>query len=149
MASRGIEKLTESAKPLLKHGETIQFVFPADTMNRELHRSFRMIPILGSILLLPLVLKDTFRNPWMALVLTDQRILVCHRPRMFPGNLPRRKVGGIIRELPRTTMLGYTDRSWIKTESLGQPIYISHRYVDGVIKADALARKAARNPGAS
>lgn len=149
MPSKTVAKLTESASPLLKHGETIEFVFPADTMNHDLHASLRVIPLFGHLLALPLALKATFRNPWLAIVITDQRILVCRRTRMFPGNIARKRIKEVIRELPRTTMLGYTDESWIKTESLGQPIYISHRYVDGVIKADALARRAARKTGSS
>lgn len=103
--------IRETAKEHLREGEQIQAVFSVQNS-------------LGVIAAL--------RNGYRAVVVTDQRILVCRvgRFRIF-------RVRGIQTELPRATEIGEPSGVWWHCTTLGpEPLYVGSVHHDDIRDAD-------------
>ena len=114
------DKIRANAQHVLRPGEVIQAVIPAQTVS----------PYFALITYWIIV----FSNAYRVIVVTDQRILVCRS-----GRLRITPVGEVEREAPRGTRIGPGAGVWYKTESLGGPLYIARRFYKDVAAADALA----------
>ena len=114
------DTIRTNAAQLLKPGEEIQAVIPAQTVSQYLALISYWIII--------------FSNAYRVIVVTNQRILVCRsgRFRMSPVN-------DVLHELPRQTRIGPPTGLWYRTESLGQPLYINRRFFKDVKAADGTA----------
>jgi hypothetical protein len=117
-------RLVTNAARLARPGEEVQFVFPARTTNPGVLRAMRLVSSL-------IVLIMAFYTRHRFIVITSERILVCKAKRF-----KREVVGEVLRVVPRVTQIGTTENSWIKTTSFGGRLYIYHRYIDFIVKAD-------------
>ena len=114
------DKIRANAQHVLRPGEVIQAVIPAQTVS----------PYLAMITYWIII----FSNAYRIIVVTDQRILVCRT-----GRWTFTPVREVEREAPRGTRIGPGTGLWHKTESLGEPLYIAWRFYKDVAQADALA----------
>jgi hypothetical protein len=121
------DKIRANAQHVLRPGEVIQAVIPAQTVSPN----FALISYWIII----------FSNAYRVIVVTDQRILVCRS-----GRLTITPVGEVAREAPRATRIGPATGLWYKSESLGEPLYIGKRFYKDVAAADAMAA-ATPDPG--
>ncbi len=112
------DKLRKNAAPLLQPGETIQAVFPAQTVSAYF--------VLVSIWII------IFANAYRVVVVTDRRILVCRS-----GRFRITPVRAIEREIPRGTRIGEPTGLWWPCDSLGGRLYINRRFHKDVKAADA------------
>jgi hypothetical protein len=115
------DKLRASAEPLLESGEEIQAVFNAQTTSQ-------WFALISYWILL-------FANGYRIVVVTDRRILVCRT-----GRFRVTPMKGVLRELPRNTLIGPAHGIWYRTESLGERLYIHKRFHKDVALADAEVR---------
>jgi hypothetical protein len=113
------DKLRTNAAHLLESGETIQVVFHAQTTSQYFALLSYWIILL--------------KNAYRVVVVTDRRILVCSSGRLNPT-----KVGEVLREVPRDTMIGPASGLWYRCESLGERLYIGKNFHKDVAQADAL-----------
>src|SRR5579859_816035 len=120
------DKIRANAQQVLQPGEVIQAVIPAQTVS----------PYFVLITYWIIILSNAYR----VIVVTDRRIMVCRS-----GRLRISPVGQVEFQVPRGTLIGPGTGLWYKSESLGQPLYISRRFFNDVAAADALA---AADPGA-
>ena len=120
------DKIRANAQQVLQPGEVIQAVIPAQTVS----------PYFALITYWIIILSNAYR----VIVVTDRRIMVCRS-----GRLTISPVGQVEFEVPRGTRIGPATGLWSKSESLGQPLFISRRFFKDVAEADALA---AADPGA-
>jgi hypothetical protein len=117
------DKMRANAAHLLHDGETIEQVFPAQTS------TFWWVGPVGALLVFLLLL---FKSMYRAVVVTDQRILVCHAGRFFVT-----KVKDVITELPRSTSIGPPRGVvWYRCETLGERLYIHKRFHKDIAQAD-------------
>jgi hypothetical protein len=114
------EKLRFSAGHHLAEHEAIQYVIPGLTRNPEWPTVLRLLWLAG--------------NPYVVIIVTDKRILLCRR-----RYLRRSRVKNVIRALPRRTMIGHDNGLVFKSTSLGQRIYILQRWSEEVVRADLWA----------
>ena len=114
------DKIRANAQHVLRPGEVIQAVIPAQTVS----------PYLALITYWIIV----FSNAYRVIVVTEHRILVCRT-----GRWTFTPVGEVEREAPRGTRIGPGTGLWHKTESLGGLLYIAMRFYKDVAEADALA----------
>ena len=114
------DKIRANAQHVLRPGEVIHAVIPAQTVS----------PYFALITYWIIILSNAYR----VIVVTDQRILVCRS-----GRLTITPVGEVEREAPRGTRIGPVTGLWYKTESLGEPLYIARRFFNDVAEADARA----------
>ncbi len=112
------EKIAAGVQPHLEPGETVQAVFPAQTLSPYW-------AILTYIVL--------FFNMFRVVVATDRRILVCNT-----GKLTTAKVKGVRASHPRQTRIGPPSGLWWKCESLGEKMYVHKRFHKDVQQADAV-----------
>jgi hypothetical protein len=113
------DQFRKNAAPLLQPGESIQSVFAAQTVSQY----FALISYWIII----------FKNAYRVVVVTDRRILVCSS-----GRFRITPVKGVLRELPRHTVIGPAHGLWYKSESLGERLYINKRFHKDVAAADSL-----------
>lgn len=111
------DKITASLQPHLEPGETVQAVFPAQTMS----------PYWAILTYLVL-----FFNKYRVVAATDRRILVCDTARLTTA-----KVKGVRAAHPRSTRIGPPSGLWWKCESLGEKMYVHKRFHKDVEQADA------------
>jgi len=111
------EKIRANAAPLLREGEEIQAVIPAQTISAY----YALISAWIIILL----------NGHRVIVATDRRILLCGS-----GRFSLTEVREVLAELPRQTAIGPALGLWYKTESLGERLYIHRRFHKDVAAAD-------------
>jgi hypothetical protein len=114
------DKIRANAGHLLRPGEVIQAVIPAQTVSQY----FALISYWIII----------FANAHRVIVATDQRILVCRS-----GRFTMTPVGAVEREVPRGTLIGPAHGLWYKCESLGERLYIHRRFHKDIAEADATA----------
>ena len=114
------DKIRTNAQSLLQPGEVIQAVIPAQTTSQY----FALLSVWIIVL----------SNAYRVIVVTDRRILLCQS-----GRFRNSPVKGIVRELPRQTVIGPAHGLWYRTESLGERLYINFRFQADVAAADALA----------
>ncbi len=112
------DKITVSLQPQLEPGETVQAVFPAQTMS----------PYWAVLTYLVL-----FFNKYRVVAATDRRILVCDTARFSTA-----KVKGVRAAHPRGTRIGPPSGLWWKCESLGEKMYVHKRFHKDVEQADAV-----------
>jgi hypothetical protein len=112
------DKLRANASHLLENGETIQQVFCAQTTSQ-------WFALLSYWIII-------FKNAYRVVVVTDRRIMVCRS-----GRMTTTKVGEVLHELPRSTMIGPASGLWWKCESLGDRLYVHKRFHKDVDAADA------------
>jgi hypothetical protein len=112
------DKMRANAAHLLESGETIQEIFGAQTTSQW----FALVSMW--IILI--------KNAYRVVVVTDRRILVCRS-----GRLTTTKVGEVLHELPRHTMIGPASGLWWKCESLGDRLYVHKRFHKDIAQADA------------
>lgn len=112
------DKMRQNAGHLLENGETIQQVFPAQTMSQYW------------VLLTYWIM--VFKVGFRVVVVTDRRILVCRA-----GRLAATKVKEVANELPRHTMIGPARGLWYKSETLGERLYVHKRFHKDIAQADA------------
>jgi hypothetical protein len=117
------DKIKSNAAHLLRPGEVLQAVIPAQTISQY----FALITYWIII----------FANAYRVIVVTDQRILLCRS-----GRFSMTRVGEVQREFPRGTMIGPAHGLWYKSESLGEQLYVNRRFHKDVAQADALAAPA-------
>ena len=111
-----LEGLHDDAKRLLGDGERLQHLIPA-----WFHRP-----------------RERGAQRPLALILTNKRILLCSvRARLF-GSL---SLGHVMREFPRSTLIGYSHEKWMETKSFGHHLFISERFRDDVLRADTWNRR--------
>jgi hypothetical protein len=113
------DQFRKNAAPLLQPGESIQSVFPAQTVSQY----FALISFWIIV----------FKNAYRVVVVTDRRILICSS-----GRFRVTPVKAILRELPRQTVIGPAHGLWYKSESLGEKLYINKRFHKDVANADAM-----------
>jgi len=114
------DKIRANADHLLRPGEVMQAVIPAQTVSQY----FALISYWIII----------FANAYRVIVVTDQRVLVCRS-----GRFRITPVGAVEREVPRGTAIGPAHGLWYKCESLGERLYINRRFHKDVAEADATA----------
>jgi hypothetical protein len=112
------DKIRANAAHVLREGETIQAVIPAQTTSQY-------FALISYWIIL-------FTNAYRVIIVTDQRVLVCHSGRMVMT-----QVKDIVHELPRNTRIGPASGLWYKTEELGEKLYIAKRFHKDVAEADA------------
>jgi hypothetical protein len=112
------DKMRNNAAHLLERGETIQQVFPAQTMSQYWAIVSHWV----------MVFKVGFR----VVVVTDRRIMVCQAGRFAPT-----KVNGVVNELPRHIMIGPARGLWYRFEILGERLYVHKRFHKDIAQADA------------
>lgn len=113
------DKLTQRVQPFLEPGETVQAVFPAQTMSQW----WALLTVWALL----------FKQRYMMVVVTDQRIVVG-----TGGRLSMTKMTGVARSLPRHTRIGPPQGLWYKCETLGEKLYIHRRFHKDIAQADAL-----------
>jgi hypothetical protein len=111
------DQLRANAAHLLGPDETIETVFPAQTVSQWFSLVSYWIIILA--------------NAYRVVVVTNRRIIVCNsgRFRMTP-------VKDVIRELPRQLSIGPANGLWYRTEVLGERLYIAKRFHKDIAAAD-------------
>ncbi|MCW2495672.1 MAG: hypothetical protein JWQ77_1596, partial [Jatrophihabitans sp.] len=114
------DKLRANAAHVLQPGETIQAVIPAQTTSQW----FALISYW--IILLT--------NAYRVIVVTDRRILVCRS-----GRFRITPVKDVVRELPRSTVIGPATGLWYRCDQLGERLYINKRFHKDVLAADTSA----------
>ena len=112
------DKLRSNAAPLLQPGETIQAIFPAQTVSAYLSLISYWI----------IILSDAYR----VVVVTDRRIMVCKS-----GRFRITPVKAIETELPRSTRIGEPSLLWWPSTTLGRKLYIHRRFHKDVRDSDA------------
>lgn len=116
-----LDSLREDATKFLRDGEKVERMIPA-YLHRPRERGKPERPL--------------------ALVFTNTRVLLCNiRARLF-GPL---SLGTVMREFPRSTKIGHSAEPWMETKSFGHRLFISHRHVDDVMKADAWSGRTPRD----
>jgi hypothetical protein len=113
------DTLRANAAKHLQAGETIQAVFPAQTVSQY-------FALLSYWIIF-------FQNALRVVVVTDRRILICKS-----GRLRMSPVNDVVGEVPRNTRIGPATGLWYKTEALGQKLYINRRFFKDVEAADAV-----------
>lgn len=122
------DKIRTNAAPHLQPGETVQVVFPAQTISQYL---FLPLLLLG---ILPLVIALLVARPFRTVVVTDRRILVCQA-----GRLRTTTVEQVLEEGARTTRLGEPSGLWWVCTSLGSSkLHVNKRFHRDVRESDAL-----------
>ena len=111
------DKLRTNAASYLQPGEQIQAVFCAQSTSAW----FALISFWIIIL----------SNAYRAVIVTDQRILVCQA-----GRLTQSAVKAVLREVPRSTQSGPPHGLWYQTDALGEKLYIPKRFAKDVTAAD-------------
>lgn len=114
------DKLSSNAQRILRPGEQIQAVIPAQTTSQYFALLSFWIIILS--------------RAYRVIVVTDQRIVVC-----FSGRFRITPVMDIERELPRSTKIGPASGLWYRCESLGEKLYINRRFHRDINAADSSA----------
>lgn len=112
------DKLRSNAQSLLEPGETIQAVFPAQTVSQYFALISYWIIILS--------------NAYRVVVVTDRRILICRT-----GRFRVSPVKGVLMALPRHMRIGPAHGLWYKTDVLGETLYIHRRFHKDIAAADA------------
>ena len=114
------DTLRTNAAKVLRPGEVMQTVFPAQTTSAW----FALISYWIIIL----------KNSYRVVVVTDQRILVCRS-----GRFRVTPVNEVVDEYPRSTRIGPTSGLWHKWEAPGETLYIAKRFFKDVAEADGQA----------
>jgi hypothetical protein len=121
-ATKGVDvairdTLRTGAQPLLRQGESIEAVFAAQATS----------PYFSLLSIWIIVIQNGYR----VVIVTDQRIIVCHS-----GRTRISKVNDVIAEFPRSTKIGPTSGIWYSTNALGERLYIHRRFHKDVAVAD-------------
>ena len=135
MANR--ETLRTDAAKVLKPGETIQAVIPAQTINPLLYVPMAVMAVVPAILIILIA------EPFRVIVVTDRRILVCKSGKFGSG-----AIKDVVTEVKRRTPIGPPEQQnaflrvlqglRFKCRSLGEePLHIPQRYFADVRAADA------------
>ncbi|HVE26305.1 MAG TPA: hypothetical protein VNC22_12915 [Sporichthya sp.] len=135
MANR--ETMRANAAKLLKPGETVQAVIPAQTINPLLYLPLAIMSVVPAILIVLIA------KPFRVIVVTDRRILVCRS-----GTFSSSAVDDVVTELKRKTAIGPPEQDprllrmlqglRFKCKSLGEePLHIPRRFFADVRAADA------------
>jgi hypothetical protein len=118
------DTLRKNAAPLLAPDELLQAILPAQTTSQYFSLlSFWII---------------VFRNSYRVIVVTDRRILVCGS-----GRFRVTPVKGVLRELPRSIVIGPAHGLWYRFDVLGEKMYVNRRFFKDVEAADGASRYAA------
>jgi hypothetical protein len=112
------DKLKANVTPHLNPGEQVQTVFIAQATSQW----FALISFWIIIV----------KNAYRVVAVTDQRILVFQAGRFRPT-----AIKGLLRELPRETIIGPPSGLWYKTDALGEKLYIHKRFAKDVSAADS------------
>jgi hypothetical protein len=115
------DTLRRNAAPLLAPGETVQAIFPAQTTSAYFALLSYWI----------IVFSDAYR----VVVVTDRRILLCRS-----GRFRVTPVKGVLREVPRSVIIGPATGLWYRCDALGEKLYINRRFFKDVEIADSSAR---------
>jgi hypothetical protein len=110
-------KIRANAAPHLRPGEEIQAVIPAQTLS-------------GYLMFFGLIF--SFLNGYRVIIATDQRVMLCRS-----GRNTLAPVRGVLRELPRQTVIGPAHGLWYRPQSIGEKLYIHRRFFADVAAADA------------
>jgi len=102
----------------LQYGETIDAVFPAQTVSQYLAFLSAWIIVLT--------------NARRVVIVTNQRILVC-----YSGRFREMPIKGTAHVLSRATRLGPPSGMWYRTDALGEPLYIRRRFHKDILLADS------------
>ena len=120
-----IEKIKQSAVPFVDDGEHVQAVFFGQSISpwwafapvtvcigvfSALHANLILMAAVAAASPVPVSLITKYRN----VIVTDRRTLVLARSRWRVG-----KVSSIVRELPRTTLIGPAIGTHYETQALG------------------------------
>lgn len=137
-----IEKIKQSAVPFVDDGEHVQAVFFGQSISpwwaftpvtvciglfSALHANLILMAAVAAASTVPVSLITKYRN----VIVTDRRIVVLARSRWRVG-----KVSSIVRELPRTTLIGPAIGTHYKTQALGERLFIPKGYADQISIAD-------------
>jgi hypothetical protein len=112
------DQIAANVAPVLEDGETVQAVFSAQTASPYLALITYWLIVIG--------------NAYRVVVVTDRRILVCHS-----GRFRTSQVKDVMRELPRSTVIGPATGMWYKTDALGETLYVHKRFHKDIARADA------------
>lgn len=123
------DSMRAGAAPLLRPGETVQAVLPAQTINPLLYVPMVLMAVVPAILIVLIA------EPFRVIVVTDRRILVCRS-----GKVRSAEVGNVVATCKRSTEIGPARGLWrFKCRSLGEePLYIPRRFFADVRQADTL-----------
>ena len=111
-------RLRKNAQSRLQFGETIDVVFPAQTISHYL--SFLSVWLI------------VISNARRVVIVTNQRILVC-----YSGRFRESPIKGTFQVLSRTTPLGPPSGSWYRMDSLGETLYVRRRFHKDIRLADS------------
>jgi hypothetical protein len=122
------DRLRANAAKVLKPGETIQAVIPAQTINPLFYAPLALMAVL------PLIVIILIAEPFRVVVVTDRRILVCKA-----GKFRTTEVNEVLEKAPRATALGTPRGLQFKCTALGnENLYVAKRFFADVRQADAL-----------
>ena len=135
MANR--ETMRTNAASVLKPGEQIQAVIPAQTISPLLYVPLVIMSVIPAILIVLIA------KPFRVIVVTDRRILVCRS-----GKFSSSAVNEVVSESKRKVEIGPPEQQGVllrlvqglryKCRSLGdEPLHIPQRYFADVRAADA------------
>jgi hypothetical protein len=106
---------------LLRPSERVESAFPAQAVS----------PFWALLTWLIVMVANGYR----AIVVTDQRILVCRG-----GRYLRSEVNEVLRELPRGTKIGSPKGAmWFRTAALGETLWINRQFFGDVRDVDGQA----------
>ena len=149
-----IEKIKRSAAPFVDEGERVQAAFFGQSISpwwtfapvtlcigvfTALHADLLLMAAVAGVSTIPITLITKYRN----VIVTDRRMLV------LAGSPWRvEKISSVVRELPRTTLIGPAIGTYYETQAIGERLFIPKGYAEQISIADQFnSQDRAARPG--